>query len=115
MSYVLYTNGVLEKDGFYLPIDETNSDYLEYLTWVGLGNQPEERPASEYMTKLLQEEQLLSQIKVEYQNMLTRLQQIQNAGSIPFTQAGFNQVVQAVKDEALYIERVMKFLRRLLT
>jgi hypothetical protein len=55
------------------------------------------------------------QIKAEYSNMVTRLQQIQNAGAIPFTQAGFNQVVQAVKDEALYIERVMKVIKTLVT
>lgn len=45
--------------------------------------------------------------------MITRLEQIQNAGAISFNQTGFNQVVQAVKDEALYIERMMKFIKRL--
>lgn len=53
------------------------------------------------------------QIKNAYQTMLTRLQQIQNAGAIPFTQAGFNQVVQAVKDEALYIEWIMKAISKI--
>lgn len=56
-----------------------------------------------------------SQIKTEYINMIQRLEQIQNSGAIPFTQAGFNQVVQAVKDEALYIERVMKVIKSLVT
>jgi hypothetical protein len=50
-------------------------------------------------------------IKAAYIAMIARLDQIQNAGTIPFTQAGFNQIVQAVKDEALYIERIMKFLK----
>lgn len=57
----------------------------------------------------------IQQLKDAYSNMITRLEQIQNSGAIPFTQAGFNQVLQAVKDEALYIERVMKFLRSMIT
>lgn len=52
-----------------------------------------------------------SQIKTEYTNMINRLEQIQGAGSIPFTSAGFAQVVQAVKDEALYQERLLKFVK----
>lgn len=54
-------------------------------------------------------------VKSEYLNMITRLEQIQNAGAIPFTSAGFNQVVQAVKDESLYIERILKVFRRIAT
>lgn len=57
----------------------------------------------------------IATLTAAYQDMVTRLSQIQNASAIPFTQAGFNQVVQAVKDEALYIERVMKVLKRLIT
>lgn len=68
---------------------------------------------SEY-NKELERRTFYQQVKTEYQNMITRLEQIQNAGAIPFTQAGFNQVVQAVKDEALYIERIMKVLNRLI-
>ncbi len=63
----------------------------------------------------LQAEADITQLKDAYLTMIARLEQIENAGTIPFTQAGFNQVVQAVKDEALYIERAMKFLKNLLT
>jgi hypothetical protein len=114
MSYTLYSNGVLEKDGFYIPIGD-NQDYQDYLAWVALGNSPTPADASVYLAKLDDDKQALLQAKAEYPNMITRLEQIQNAGAIPFTQAGFNQVVQAVKDEALYIERIMKVLRRMLT
>lgn len=50
---------------------------------------------------------LIQQIKDEYINMIGRLDQIQAASSP--TNA---QVIQAVKDEALYIQRILKFLRR---
>lgn len=63
----------------------------------------------------LAEQADLQQARDAYQTMITRLEQIQNAGTIPFTQTGFNQVVQAVKDEALYIERIMKVLKSILT
>lgn len=56
-----------------------------------------------------------AQLKAEYQNMINRLEQIQNAGTIPFTQAGFNLLVAAEKDKALYIERIMKFLKQAIT
>lgn len=52
MTYILYTNGVLEKDGHYLPIDESNPDFVEYLAWRALGNEPEIRPGSEYLAKV---------------------------------------------------------------
>lgn len=63
---------------------------------------------------VLQQRTDLQALKDAYQDMITRLEQIQNAGVVPFTQTGFNQVVQAVKDESLYVERIMKFLKRLL-
>jgi hypothetical protein len=47
-------------------------------------------------------------LKSAYQTMITRLEAIQ-AASNP-TNA---QIVQAIKDEALYIERVMKVISRL--
>lgn len=50
----------------------------------------------------------LQNLKDEYLNMIARLEQIQNA--INPTNA---QVIQAIKDEALYIERIMKVVRRL--
>lgn len=33
------------EDNAYIPIDETNTDYQEYLEWVAEGNEPE--PADE--------------------------------------------------------------------
>lgn len=115
MTYTLYSNGVLEKDGFYVPIDEFSPDYQEYLAWLALGNSPTPADASVYMQKLQDDKNLREQIKAEYINMINRLQQIQNAGAVPFTQAGFNLVVQAVKDEALYIERISKVIKRIIT
>lgn len=50
------------------------------------------------------------QVKTEYQNMIARLEQIQAA--VNPTNA---QIVQAVKDEALYIERIMKVIKSLVT
>lgn len=53
-------------------------------------------------------------LKAQALTAIARLQQIQAAGTIPFSQAGFNQLVAAVKDEALYLERIMKVLARLI-
>ncbi len=111
MAYTLYTNGVLEKDGFYIPIDEFNFDYQEYLAWVALGNSPASADASIYLAKKNDDKVSIADVKAAYQNMITRLEQIENAGAIPFTVAGFNQVVAAVKDEATYIKRIMKYLK----
>ena len=47
-------------------------------------------------------------IRQEVQNMITRLDQIQAA-----TNPTNAQVIQAVKDEALYIERILRFLVRI--
>lgn len=59
--------------------------------------------------ELLQKRADYQKIKDEYINMINRLEQIQAA--VNPTNA---QVVQAIKDEALYIERIMKFIKRLL-
>jgi hypothetical protein len=48
-------------------------------------------------------------IRDAYSTMITRLEQIQSVSSP--TNA---QVIQAIKDEALYIERIMKFLKVML-
>lgn len=45
----------------------------------------------------------------EYQNMITRLDQIQNVGILTLDQTNFNLVVRAVKDLALYNERILKY------
>jgi len=37
------TNTILRKeDNTYIPCDEANTDYQEYLAWVAEGNTPEE-------------------------------------------------------------------------
>lgn len=39
----LATNVILRKeDNAFIPIDEGNTDYQEYLKWVAAGNTPEE-------------------------------------------------------------------------
>ena len=58
----------------------------------------------------LDEETNRQTIKEQYAAMLTRLNQIQTAANP--TNA---QTLQAIKDEALYIERIMKFLKSILT
>jgi len=59
--------------------------------------------------RLIEQTTSMTQIRSEYQNMITRLEQIQAANNP--TNA---QIIQAVKDEALYIERLMKVLAKLI-
>lgn len=61
-------------------------------------------------TELLQHRIDKQAVKNAYTIMITRLEQIQAATSP--TNA---QIVQAVKDEALYIERIIKLLKTILT
>lgn len=51
-----------------------------------------------------------AQLRDQYQAMITRLEQIQAA-----TNPTNAQVIQAVKDEALYIQRLMKVLKNIAT
>lgn len=102
-SIVWLTYGIDEATNTNLTIVNTDSA-LD----VTLINNAIQQPVTQEETDWMNERQ---QIKAAYQTMITRLENIQAAGVIPFTQAGFNQVVQAVKDEALYIERVMKVLK----
>lgn len=108
--YIKYSNGVLTKDGFSIRIDELDADYQEYLAWIAAGNIPEQRDGSEWMAKLEQDKISLESIKKEYLLMLTRLEQIQTA-----TNPNTTQIIQAVRDEAQYIERILKILHRILT
>lgn len=44
---ILNNNDVIKRlsDGAFIPVDEGNTDYQEYLEWVAEGNEPE--PADE--------------------------------------------------------------------
>jgi hypothetical protein len=109
MTYTLYTNGVLEKDGFYLPLNETNPDYMEYLAWVAQGNTPESADGSIYLAKVADNLASTEQIRATYQTMITRLEQIESVANP--TNA---QVVAAVRDLATYQKRIMKYLKTVL-
>lgn len=109
-TYILYSNGVIEKDGFYIPIDQENQDFIDYLGWLSLGNTPTTLSGSVYLAKIAAQIQDKELLKQEYQNMIARLDQIQTVSNP--TNA---QVVSAVKDEALYIERIAKLIKSILT
>ena len=111
MSYTLYTNGVLEKDGYYVPLDDLNPDYIDYLAFIEGGGQPVSADPSIYMAKLADDKLSVEQIKAAYQEMITRLEQIESAGALPFTAQGFTQMQNAIKDLATYQKRIMKYLR----
>jgi hypothetical protein len=70
---------------------------------------------SEQIASRLEVAGYLQTIATQYETAINRLIAIETAGVIPFTQAGFNQVVQAVKDEAKYIRLIAQALKRLLT
>lgn len=108
-TYILYTNGIIEKDGDYVWIDAFNPNYQDYLAWLALGNTPLSVDASVYLAKAAQVKLDKQQLKQAYQTMIDRLEQIQAAVSP--TNA---QVIQAIRDEALYIKRVMKVLEKLI-
>lgn len=106
-TYTLYSNGVLEKDGFYVPFDELNPAYQEYLTWVALGNTPTSADGSIYLAKLAQAKLDLNQIKNEYAATIQTLTDIENAVSP--TNA---QVIAAVKFLAKTVRLMLKLLAR---
>lgn len=56
----------------------------------------------------------MQQIRDLYGAMMNRLGDIENAGTIPFTQQGFTLVVNAVKDEATFQKRILKALKILI-
>lgn len=112
-TYILYDNGVLEKDGFSIQIGEDSPDYLDYLAWVAAGNQPTSQTGSVYLAKLADDKAARQQLRDQYQAALDRLNQIATAGTIPFTQAGYNNLVAAVEDEARYLRIVAKILAKL--
>jgi|HubBroStandDraft_1064217.scaffolds.fasta_scaffold412188_2 hypothetical protein len=47
MAYTLTSNEyiiVRDEDQAFIPVDESNLDYLEYLAWLDEGNQPNPAP-----------------------------------------------------------------------
>lgn len=56
----------------------------------------------------------LQLLRDNYITAISRLQQIQSAATLPFTANGFNQAQNAIKDEALIIERLLKLLKRVI-
>lgn len=40
-TYIIKSNGMIKRnDGSYIPIDNGNSDYIEYIKWIKAGNKP---------------------------------------------------------------------------
>lgn len=104
-TYILYTNGVLEQDGCYLPADELNPDYRDYLAWLTLGNTPALRPASEYLEKIDSQKSTRQQIRTEYQTTIDQLATIENA-----TNPTNAQVIAAIKFIAKTSKLILKIL-----
>lgn len=111
--YTLYDNGVIEKDGFIIQPSTESQDYVDYLAWITAGNQPTLQPGSVYLAKLTDDKTTRQQLHDQYQAALDRLNQIATAGTIPFTQAGFNNLVAAVEDEAKYLRILAKILAKI--
>ena len=76
MTYILFDNGILEKDGFEIPINEFNSDYLDYLDWLTAGNEPVYKPAVDWQNKQTENTQFKNQFRDDYLNALDTLAQI---------------------------------------
>lgn len=118
---IIIKNRLSDDDAIVFLYDVTKEDEVTLVHYVGIESVLSSATIESALSQVLtQAEQTYisdgtlnkAQIRTEYQNMITRLEQIQNAGSISFTQAGFNLVVQANKDQALFIERIMKFIAR---
>ena len=45
----LYQNVIRLEDNAFIPVDESNTDYQEYLKWIAEGNEPlpADKPASQ--------------------------------------------------------------------
>lgn len=72
MKYKLnYQSGVTRDDGLSIPPDPANSDYIEYLLWVELGNTPDPadipdpQVAIQLQISTLEREQLLPRVSRE--------------------------------------------------
>lgn len=114
--YTLYSNGVLEGDGFYIPADENNSDYATYLAWVALGNTPNLVDASVYLQKLADDKANWEQIKAGYATALNALDNIINQ-PIPTT-VNLNVIqimATAIQNEAKIQKQLLKLIARRMT
>jgi hypothetical protein len=112
MTYTLYSNGILEKDGYYLPVDELNPDYQDYLAWLALGNSPTPADASIYLAKLDDDIANISQVRNNYVSTMADLQTIIDAAA-PSTQAAFNTwAFNAIKTIARALRALAKFIVR---
>jgi hypothetical protein len=40
ITYKLQKGCVLRSDGWSIPLDESNTDYADYLAWLAEGNEP---------------------------------------------------------------------------
>lgn len=108
MTYTLYTNGVLEKDDFNVPIDEFNQDYIDYLAWRELGNVPESADAGIYLAKLEQQTLDKKQFKDEYQTAINTLQS--HIDETAWTNA---KIINAVVFQSRVLLYIIRILRRL--
>ncbi|MCZ0752586.1 hypothetical protein [Aeromonas enteropelogenes] len=43
------------SDGAFIPVDDNNNDYLEYLTWIDSGNTPKSAEEHEVDVRMLRE------------------------------------------------------------
>jgi hypothetical protein len=54
--YTLYDTYVMRDDGAYIPLDESNRDFQDYLAWVAAGNTPNSPPLptfADYYTQFM--------------------------------------------------------------
>lgn len=115
-NYILYSNGVLEGDGFNIPIDENNPDYLAYLDWVALGNTPVSMDGSVYLQKLTDDKANWQQIKAGYQTALNTLDGIINQPlPLVVNLTVIQTMVTAIQNEAKIQKQLLKFIARRLT
>lgn len=113
MTFILYDNGVLEKDGWRLSIDELNPNYIEYLEWLALGNSPIIRPASEYFAKLQDVTATQDELKTQYQAAIDRLTEIINMPNpTQVNLATLTTMANAIRDIAIIERRHLKVFSR---
>jgi hypothetical protein len=85
---------------------DTLQDKLNALSALGI----QYTPTSQELTDAADFDTIKAQVKAEYLNMIARLGQIQSA-----TNPTNAQVIQAIKDLALYEERIMRVIKIIVT